>query len=51
MGRGVAGLAGLRWPWLARPLAPRSWGKLERTRARVGSGTREGVRSRTGWLL
>jgi hypothetical protein len=34
----VAGLAGLRWSWLARPLARRSLGKRRRTRARVGSG-------------
>jgi hypothetical protein len=47
----VAGLAGLRWSWLARPLAPRSQGKLWRTRARVGSVTRGVVRSRPGWLL
>jgi hypothetical protein len=50
-GWGVAGLAGLRWPWLARPLAVRSQGKLRQTRARAGSGTRGGVRSRPGWLL
>jgi hypothetical protein len=30
-GWGVARLAGLRQPWLARPLAPRSRGKLQRT--------------------
>jgi hypothetical protein len=34
-----------------RPLARRSLGKHRRTRARVGSGTRGGVRSRLGWLL
>jgi hypothetical protein len=42
----MASLAGLRWTWLARPLARGSLGKRWRTRARAGSGTRGGVRSR-----
>jgi hypothetical protein len=50
-GCGMARLAGLRWQWLAWPLAPRSRGELRRTRARVGSVARGGVRSRSGWLL
>jgi hypothetical protein len=47
----MAGLAGLRWSWLARPLARGSLGKRQRTRARAGSGTRGGVRSRARWAL
>jgi hypothetical protein len=50
-GRGMARLAGLRWPWLARPLAPCSQGELRRTRAWVGSVARGVVWSRPGWLL
>jgi hypothetical protein len=38
--RRMASLAGLRWQWLARPLARRSLGKRRRTRARAGSGAR-----------
>jgi hypothetical protein len=43
MGRGMARLACLRWSWLARPLAPRSQGEVQRTRAQVGSAARGGV--------
>jgi hypothetical protein len=50
-GRKMAGLAGLRWSWLARPLARRSLGKYRRTRARAGSGARGGVQSRPVWVL
>jgi hypothetical protein len=51
MGQGMARLAGLRWSWLARPLAPCSRSELWRTRAWVGSVARGGVRSRPRWLL
>jgi hypothetical protein len=47
----MAGLAGLRWPWLARPLALGSLGKRRRTRAWAGSGTCGSVRSRPRWAL
>jgi hypothetical protein len=47
----MAGLAGLRWLWLAQPLVRGSLGKRRRTRARAGSGTRGGVRSRPRWAL
>jgi hypothetical protein len=45
-GRRMAGLAGLRWSWLARPLARCSLGKRRRTRARAGSGRRGGDTAR-----
>jgi hypothetical protein len=47
----MAILAGLRRPWLARPLTCRSLGKRRPTRARAGLGARGGVRSRLVWAL
>jgi hypothetical protein len=46
-GQGMTRLVGLRWSWLARPLAPCSRGELRRTRAWVGLGQwRAGVYGR-----
>jgi hypothetical protein len=47
----MAGLAGLQWSWLARPLARGSLGKRRRTRARARIGVSRGVRSRPVWAL
>jgi hypothetical protein len=47
----MASLTDLRWLWLARPLAQRSLGKRQRTRARAGLGACGGVQSRPVWVL